>query len=143
VGGMSSTRVGVFIEGLEMKFVFYFCVYLFIFGLQMVKNGKLQRASTRGPNRSRHLALARYSRSSASACRPPLARGALQHKRDQDDIARSRRTMVASPAGFLPPHTPPNPPRSRSSPHWHQPYACLNFFAQTLCSNFMKLVPSI
>jgi hypothetical protein len=54
VCGMSSTRVGVYIEGLGMKFVF-FCNFFRIFWTPNGQKRLVATASTRGPIRSRHV----------------------------------------------------------------------------------------
>jgi hypothetical protein len=54
VCGMSSTRVGIYIEGLGMKFVI-FCNFFRIFWTPNGQKWLVATASTRGPIRSRHV----------------------------------------------------------------------------------------
>ena len=54
VCGMSSTRVGIYIEGLGMKFVI-FCNFFRIFWTPNGQKRLVATASTRGPIRSRHV----------------------------------------------------------------------------------------
>jgi hypothetical protein len=136
VGGMSSTRVGVFIEGLEIKFMFSLR-FLFLDS----KWSKLEaaRATTRGPNRSRHLALARYSRpslihisvspASSPEHAPAQARLGRYRPLSSDDGSVARRL----PPTALPPETPlslslPLPPALAPTLclppfFWHKLYA--------------------
>jgi hypothetical protein len=58
---MSSTRVGVYIDGLGMKFVI-FCNFFRIFWTPNGQKRLVATASTRGPIRSRHLTVAPRSR---------------------------------------------------------------------------------
>jgi hypothetical protein len=121
---MSSTRVGIYIEGLGMKFVI-FCNFFRIFWTPNGQKRLVATASTRGPIRSRHVdqsdratslsprALAPRSRpaSASPPSRLPLARlspvRALQRGRERGDIARSRRAPAPSTgAGLSPAYRP-------------------------------------
>jgi hypothetical protein len=108
VCGMSSTRVGIYIEGLGMKFVI-FCNFFRIFWTPNSQKRLVATASTRGPVRSRHVALAR-------ALAPPVPRlalaslspgRALQRGRERGDTARSRRARAPSPDDPLSPASRP------------------------------------
>jgi hypothetical protein len=108
VCGMSSTRVGVYVEGLGMKFVIFYN----FFRIFWTPNGQKQlvaTASTRGPIRSRHVALARAL--APPVPRLPLARlspgRALQRGRERGDTAHSRRARAPSPGAGLSPALPP------------------------------------
>jgi hypothetical protein len=116
VCGMSSTRVGVYIDGLGMKFVI-FCNFFRIFWTPNGQKRLVATASTRGPIRSRHLTVAPRSRPRrrhrqrvtplSPAYRLPLARRALQCRRERGDIARSRRAVAVAPAESLSPASSP------------------------------------
>jgi hypothetical protein len=98
--GMSSIRVGVYIEGLGMKFMNFFRIF-------WTPNGQkrlVATASTRGPIRSRHVALA------PPVPRLPLARAGAQRGRERGDTARSRRARAPSPGTDL---SPASHPRQR------------------------------
>jgi hypothetical protein len=105
---MSSTRVGVYIEGLGMKFVI-FCKFFQIFWTPNGQKRLVATASTRGPIRSRHIALARAL--APPVPRLPLARlspgRALQRRRERGDTARSRRARAPSPGAGLSPASRP------------------------------------
>jgi hypothetical protein len=113
---MSSTRVGIYIEGLGMKFVI-FCNFFRIFWTPNGQKRLVATASTRGPIRSRHvdqsdratsLSPALSSRALAPPVpRLPLARLSLQRGRERGDIVRSRRAPAPSPgAGLSPAYRP-------------------------------------
>jgi hypothetical protein len=84
---MSSTRVGVYIEGLRMKFVI-FCNFFRIFWTPNGQNRLVATASTRRPIRSRHV--------------------------DQSDRATSL-SPALSPHQCLASLSPPSRPAERSS----------------------------
>jgi hypothetical protein len=104
------------------------------------------RASTRGPNRSRHLALTRYSRpslihisvspASSPGHAPAQARLGRYRPLSSDDGSVARRLP---PTALLPARSrltlAPTPARTGTNL-----MLASIFFAQTLCSNFMKLV---
>ena len=74
VCGMSSTRVGVYIEGLGMKFVI-FCNFFRIFWTPNGQKRLVATASTRGPIRSRHVDQSdRATSLSPRALAPPVPR---------------------------------------------------------------------
>jgi hypothetical protein len=111
---MSSTRVGIYIEGLGMKFVI-FCNFFRIFWTPNGQKRLVATASTRGPIRSRHVDQSDRATSLSLALSPralappvprlPLARispgRALQRGRERGDIARSRRAPAPSPDAGL------------------------------------------
>jgi hypothetical protein len=123
VCGMSSTRVGVYIEGLGMKFVI-FCNFFRIFWTPNGQKRLVATASTRGPIRSRHVDQSDRATSLSPALSPcalappvprlPLARlspgRALQRGRERGDTARSRRSRAPSPGAGL------SPARGRQRP---------------------------
>ena len=100
---MSSTRVGVYIEGLGMKFVI-FCNFFRIFWTPNGQKRLVATASTRGPIRSRHVDQSDRATSLSPALsprqclaslsppsRPPLARAGAPAR------ARARRYRPLSP----------------------------------------------
>jgi hypothetical protein len=128
---MSSTWVGVYIEGLGMKFVI-FCIFFRIFWTPNGQKRLVATASTRGPIGSRHMdqsdratslsprqCLASLSpasrpggRSSAgeSEAIPPALVGRERHRpapASRPPLARARAAAASS--------------RPRCSPHCHQP----------------------
>jgi hypothetical protein len=108
VCGMSSTRVGVYIEGLGMKFVI-FCNFFRIFWTPNGQKRLVATASTRGPIRSRHVDQSDRATSLSPAlsprqCLASLSPGrALQRGRERGDTARSRRARAPSPDASLSP----------------------------------------
>jgi hypothetical protein len=116
---MSSTRVGIYIKGLGMKFVI-FCNFFRIFWTPNGQKRLVATASTRGPIRSRHVDQSDAPRRSRPRSRPasasprsrlPLARlspgRALQRGRERGDTVRSRRTRASSPGDPLSPTSRP------------------------------------
>jgi len=100
---MSSTRVGIYIEGLGMKFVI-FCNFFRIFWTPNGQKRLVATASTRGPIRSRHVDQSDRATSLSPALsprqclaslsppsRPPLARAGAPAR------ARARRYRPLSP----------------------------------------------
>ena len=67
---MSSTRVGIYIEGLGMKFVI-FCNFFRIFWTPNGQKRLVATASTRGPIRSRHVDQSDRATSLSPALSPP------------------------------------------------------------------------
>jgi len=114
VCGMSSTRVGVYIEGLGMKFVI-FCNFFRIFWTPNGQKRLVATASTRGPIRSRHVDQSDRATSLSPALSPrqclalaSLSPGrALQRGRERGDTARSRRARAPSPDDPLSPASRP------------------------------------
>jgi hypothetical protein len=99
VCGMSSTRVGIYIEGLGMKFMI-FCKFFRIFWTPNGQKRLVATTSTRGPIRSRHVDQSdRATSLSPRQClasllppsRPPLARAGAPAG------ARARRYRPLSP----------------------------------------------
>jgi hypothetical protein len=100
---MRSTRVGIYIEGLGMKFVI-FCKFFSNFLDSKRSKRLVATATTRGPIRSRHVDQSDRATSLSPALSPrsrlPLARlspeRALQRGRERGDTARSRRARASS-----------------------------------------------
>jgi hypothetical protein len=121
---MSSTRVGIYIEGLGMKFVI-FCKFFFeFFGLQTVKTASCNG----GPIRSRHVEQSDRATSLSPALSPrqcvalalaSLSPGrALQRGRERGDTAHSRWTQAPSPGDPLSPASRPRAGGSGSLPRY-------------------------
>jgi hypothetical protein len=112
VCGMSSTRVGVYIEGLGMKFVI-FCNFFRIFWTPNGQKRLVATASTRGPIRSRHVDQSDRATSLSLALSPrqclaslsPASRPGGRSSTGESAIARRRPLARLSPA--LPPALPP------------------------------------
>jgi hypothetical protein len=124
VCGMSSTRVGVYIEGLVLKFVI-FCNFFRIFWTPNGQKRLVATASTRGPIRSQHVDQSDRATSLSPALSPrqclaragapagararryrPLSPGASAIARRRP-LARARAAAASS--------------RPRCRPHCHQP----------------------
>jgi hypothetical protein len=104
---MSSTRVGVYIEGLGMKFVI-FCNFFRFF---LAPNGQkrlVATASTRGSIRSRHVdqsdrATSLSPRQCLASLSPASRPGGRSSGRERGNTARSRRARAPSSGAGLSP----------------------------------------
>jgi hypothetical protein len=102
---MSSTRVGVYIEGLGMKFVI-FCNFFRIFWTPNGQKRLVATASTRGPIRSRHVDQSDRATSLSPALSPrqclaslsPASRPGGRSSTGESAIARRRPLARLSPA---------------------------------------------
>jgi hypothetical protein len=144
VCGMSSTRVGVYIEGLGMKFVI-FCNFFRIFWTPNGQKRLVATASTRGPIRSRHVDQSDRATSLSPALSPralappvrrlPLASLSPASRPGGHSSAGESEAISPALAGRQRhrPASPSRPPiararaaaassRPRCRPHWHQPH---------------------
>jgi hypothetical protein len=138
---MSSTRVGVYIEGLRMKFVI-FCNFFRIFWTPNGQKRLVATASTRGPIRSRHVDQSDRATSLSPALSPRQCLASLSPASRPDGRSSAGESEAIPPALVgRERHHPAPASRPRCRPHCHQPYWGGIPFIIRLCLDHLVFTP--